>query len=44
MRMSLMRIVDLYNPEDPHDTLSKIANITKARTTLESRPDSDDEA
>ena len=40
----LMRIVDLYNPEDPHDTLSKIANITKARTTLESRPDSDDEA
>ena len=39
----LKRIVELYNPEDPHETLSKIANITKARTTLDSRPDSDDE-
>ena len=33
-------IVELYNPEDPHETLSKIANITKARTTLDSRLDS----
>ena len=39
----LKRIVELYNPEDPHETLSKIANITKARTTLDSCPDSDSE-
>ena len=35
------RIVELYSPEDPHETLSKIANITKARTNLDSCPDSD---
>ena len=35
----LKRIVDLYNPEDPYETLSKIVNTTKARTTLNTRPD-----
>ena len=39
----LKRIVELYNPEDPHETLSKNANITNARTTLESHPDIDSE-
>ena len=38
----LKRIVDLYSPEDPYETLSKIANITKARTTLNTRPDDSD--
>ena len=39
----LKNIVGDYDPEDPYSTLVKIANVTKARTTLDYRHDDSDQ-